>query len=132
MNPTVKAKWLNALRSGEYAQGTERLCHEEYFCCLGVLTDLYLKEHEQEWESRPDEEYGVVRGVNGQFLNLPEEVAEWAGIETDGWLPEPVATSNKCVACPEGHTSWARNLIALNDNANYTFPEIADVIEKQF
>lgn len=39
-----KEKWLAALRSGDYKQGTDRLCTEEddgtRFCCLGVALDL--------------------------------------------------------------------------------------------
>ena len=41
----VKDAWVAALRSGEYAQGTETLRHpleENYteYCCLGVLADV--------------------------------------------------------------------------------------------
>ena len=39
MDPEVKAKWLEALRSGEYTQGRltlhNRMSNE--YCCLGVL-----------------------------------------------------------------------------------------------
>jgi hypothetical protein len=41
MNPDVKAKWVAALRSGEYKQGPEWLQGESgCFCCLGVLCDI--------------------------------------------------------------------------------------------
>lgn len=41
MNKEVKAKWVAALRSGEYKQGKGRLknINNEY-CCLGVLCAL--------------------------------------------------------------------------------------------
>lgn len=54
--PEVKDLWLEALRSGEYKQSVARmrvtpesgsgLCekHGEGYCCLGVLTDIALKE----------------------------------------------------------------------------------------
>ena len=40
--PELKAKWIEALRSGEYKQTTNTLCSSngESFCCLGVLIDL--------------------------------------------------------------------------------------------
>ena len=39
MNSTTKI-WLEALRSGDYQQGTGQLCKRgEKFCCLGVLAD---------------------------------------------------------------------------------------------
>ena len=44
MNKQLKTKWLKALRSGEYAQGTEHYvtAGKKYdsFCCLGVLCDI--------------------------------------------------------------------------------------------
>lgn len=41
MDTTIKAKWLEALRSGRYAQAREVLRDEnDCFCCLGVLADL--------------------------------------------------------------------------------------------
>jgi len=51
MNPEVKAKWVEALRSGNYVQGQEALVTRSYhdftgdavctYCCLGVLQTLY-------------------------------------------------------------------------------------------
>lgn len=32
----LQKKWVAALRSGEYKQGTEYLCKDERYCCLGV------------------------------------------------------------------------------------------------
>ena len=46
-------KWLAALRSGEYKQGTQILKSiENKFCCLGVLCDLVAKEYPEDfrWE----------------------------------------------------------------------------------
>lgn len=37
MNPELKAKWVAALRSGEYRQVSGRLRKGDGFCCLGVL-----------------------------------------------------------------------------------------------
>jgi hypothetical protein len=44
MNPEVKARWVAALRSGEYLQGTSTLRIGDQFCCLGVLCDIYSAE----------------------------------------------------------------------------------------
>lgn len=41
MNPEIKAKWVEALRSGKYQQGRMALKNGDNFCCLGVLCDLY-------------------------------------------------------------------------------------------
>lgn len=40
MNPEVKIKWLEALRSGKYKQGKGCLRAGDSFCCLGVLIDV--------------------------------------------------------------------------------------------
>lgn len=45
MTPELKAKWVAALRSGEYKQGQARMkrIHEDdtaSYCCLGVLCEI--------------------------------------------------------------------------------------------
>lgn len=40
MNPELKKKWVDALRSGEYKQGKGILNGERGFCCLGVLCEV--------------------------------------------------------------------------------------------
>lgn len=40
LSPELKAKWIAALRSGEYEQGIGRLYFEGAYCCLGVLGEL--------------------------------------------------------------------------------------------
>jgi hypothetical protein len=44
LKPEVREKWVAALRSGEYTQGTRALNRDGKFCCLGILCDLYHKE----------------------------------------------------------------------------------------
>lgn len=41
MNPEIKAKWVEALRSGRYEQTSGRLKDGDAFCCIGVLCDVY-------------------------------------------------------------------------------------------
>ncbi len=46
MKADIAIMWVDALESGEYEQGIGKLQPEPgKFCCLGVLTDLYVKEH---------------------------------------------------------------------------------------
>ena len=40
MDAELKAKWVNALRSGDYRQAKGALKYAGGFCCLGVLCDL--------------------------------------------------------------------------------------------
>jgi hypothetical protein len=68
MNQQVKEKWITALRSGEYTQAREFLRTDYGYCCLGVLTDLYLKEVNEQWVPF------------GNHTTIPILVAIWADI----------------------------------------------------
>lgn len=108
MNPQVKEKWLSALRSGDYKQTQLHLRTDDGFCCLGVLCDLYGKEHNVEWKLMNNDHFYVFQ--DGAAA-LPLSVIEWAGVEDDN--PEICKTP----------------LSRLNDNGS-TFNEIADLIEE--
>lgn len=110
LNLEVKAKWLAALRSGEYKQGRGFLQRDGKFCCLGVLCDLHDKETGGEgWKSNNS----CVKSYQGAQYMAPLTVARWAGIEAD--------LSRDSVYL------WA----SLNDEGK-TFAEIADIIEQEF
>ena len=110
MNPQIKQKWLNALRSGDYQQTQNRLHDKNGFCCLGVLCDLYGKENNVEWElpGRYD-----AYAFQDMVTSLPLSVMEWVGVEND----------NPCV------TAGPYTLAELNDTGS-TFNEISDLIEE--
>ena len=115
MNPKVKAKWLEALRSGYYEQGKGRLRTETGFCCLGVLCDLYAEEHKDvHWNASYVEGDYTFLGREG---TLPQKVADWAGLKG----PIPI------VSCDNEPSELAE----LNDSLELSFDEIADVIEEQ-
>lgn len=95
MNPEIKQRWLDALKSGKYKRGTTRLKvvpvdddEPVRYCCLGVLCDLYVKDHPDttKWWCNSLEfmdENGVSH-VEEHYL--PGVVREWAGI--DHWSPK--------------------------------------------
>jgi len=102
MDATVKRRWVEALRSGEYPQAKGWLRSNGLsglgFCCLGVLCDLRSPTG---WEEE-----------NGSFMGEhdfpPPVVATWAGLNFE---------QQKVVA-------------EMNDNGK-SFAEIADYIEKK-
>jgi len=110
MNPQIKQKWVDALRSGEYQQTKGRLHDENGFCCLGVLCDLYIKENQLEWE--PSTHYNNAYMFQDMAKILPISVMVWVGV---GEGNPPVN---------DGDSSLAE----LNDQGS-TFNEIADLIE---
>jgi hypothetical protein len=44
MDANLKAKWIEALRSGEYEQGEGFLENKRRYCCLGVLIKVQGKD----------------------------------------------------------------------------------------
>jgi hypothetical protein len=131
MNPEIKQKWVDALLSGKYDQGSEKLRSEQGYCCLGVLCDLYAQEQNQEWEFRGafEEEntqptdYWYFDG-EGEFL--PESVREWAGLS----LANPQV---RIEVTEEYEDDWVYNdeIANLNDTG-YTFEELSKLIKEQF
>jgi len=109
MNEEVKKKWLEALRGGEYVQGTSCLVDSKNrFCCLGVLCDLYLLEVGDGWEHKPvDNSYFCYEGSG----SLPLRVQEWADLSSDPYV-------------------YGTKLSVWNDAKLKTFKQIADMIEE--
>lgn len=85
MDEIIKARWVAALRSGEYKQATKIMRNGDSFCCLGVLCDLHSKETGTEWELEENwiERFDVYPKLQymGQWNFLPEEVIQWAGLD---------------------------------------------------
>lgn len=113
MNPEIKARWVAALRSGEYKQGEGELRSKtERFCCLGVLCDL---KDDSAWE-RDDAEFPYGYGSVAEYDLPPQEVGAWAGFD---WYVTEVTISGK------------RMTLYDHNDAGRTFAEIADAIEAQ-
>ena len=114
MNQEIKAKWVAALRSGDYKQTTGELRSGDEdshgYCCLGVLCEI----------SKLETGFGITENLNenhGDDL-ICETVQEWAGLNQ-----------------PHGASVNIRGDAALltyhNDTNGTTFLEIADAIEEQ-
>jgi len=85
MKKRVKKEWVKALRSGDYRQGTGKLkftTDEEgdLYCCLGVLRDLYRKEHKGiSWSTTED---AFCPRFLSHDTDLPGKVVDWAGLSS--------------------------------------------------
>ena len=130
MNTEVKQKWIDALRSGKYEQGSEKLRSAQGYCCLGVLCDLYSKEQSVEWDFRGDNDYLQPTDYwyfEDQSEFLPDSVRDWAGL--------PVGNPNVRVdvTAEDDEDDWFYNdeIANLNDSG-YTFNELSKLIEQQF
>lgn len=111
MNPTVKALWVAALRSGQYKQGVGRLrSARNEFCCLGVLCNLHAQAHPEIAKTQTDPERYL-----GSCYYMPEAVAEWSGLYTH----MNVEINN------------VRGTLAYHNDRGVPFAQIADAIEAQ-
>lgn len=119
MNKRVRKKWVKALRSGEYAQGTGVLCTVgrvyDTFCCLGVLTDLYLLEKGDGWDEEENGKCMVSRSFDNTDINLPTKVAWWAELSSN-----------------DGYYTKDKSLMHDNDEHKLNFNQLADIIEANF
>jgi hypothetical protein len=125
MKPEIKKLWVEALRSGEYVQGTQSLrTGEDGFCCLGVLCDLAKKAGIGEWKQKVKffGDDGCRNGLgfwvfeadgNSEKNYLPRPIVEWAGVRQAS--PYMAGVGDK--------------LANLNDNG-CTFKQIASMIEE--
>lgn len=129
MNTEIKKKWLSALRSGEYLQSKGTLKNEDGYCCLGVLCDLYAKEHDDvNWEHRTFEDSQCDKFYfdgNSEYLSL--SVIEWAGLKSH----DPSIQIEYENVNDNGTTFtdyYEQPLSELNDEG-VSFMKIADYIE---
>jgi|ERR1044071_4550800 hypothetical protein len=135
MNPEIKQRWVDALRSGEYHQTDGMLFqydpgldapYTESFCCLGVLCELAVEDGVVErayiYPKDRDQSVGYIAtggkpDEHTQFDILPRVVADWAGLDGDT-IPTP--------------SGYEDSLITMNDDFKLSFQKIADIIEEGF
>ena len=131
MNSQVKEKWIDALRSGKYEQGSEKLRSVTGYCCLGVLCDLYSQEQDTEWEFRGITETNLQPQdywyFDGESEFLPDSVREWAGMAVKNPQVRVDITEDEC----EDDWFYHDEIANLNDSG-YTFEELSKLIQEQF
>ena len=112
MDKKIKAKWVKALRSGKYKQGTGVLFNGEKHCCLGVLC--------------------VVLGMKPRQTEISKTTGfdEWSfGRGSVAFLP-PTAVRKSKITDDSGALPSGGSLLALND-AGTSFERIAEIIERE-
>jgi len=130
MNPKIKEKWIEALRSGEYKQGQEALLNvyedTKEYCCLGVLCELYAIEYPDKAEFRYSGVFYTDMDILGHEQNhdnyLPEVVREWAGIDDEN--PQLFDGGPFLSEINDGSSAIYQG--------DHDFNTIADLIDKRF
>jgi hypothetical protein len=108
MEASLKQKWIDALRSGEYEQGKQYLkSMDNKFCCLGVLCDII---DNKKWET--------FEKANSAKSFYPFTYEGYTG-----------TLSNDMLKTTKINIVKMRFLMDMNDVHDKTFAEIADYIE---
>jgi hypothetical protein len=112
-----KDAWLKALRSGEYAQDKGLLKTKHGYCCLGVL---------QMAIDGQVESY-TVTDKSGETSQMP------LSFLSSTWAAKHNINFAGCGTGPLFYIGDRSDIsaAALNDNEDYTFLQIADLIEEQ-
>lgn len=146
MNPEIKAKWLAALRSGEYKKGKGRLRriathlflrnrrgrNAERFCCFGVLCDLYIKETGKgTWVfDSYDGDFDFYDTFGRKNSGMPTDaVYKWAGMQHSDVIVLDEKDRKK-YKDPDDYEPKSGFYLAEQNDKGRTFKTIANVIEK--
>lgn len=125
LDPAFKEKWLSALRSGRWTQGKGFLNLGSTYCCLGVACDVL----------DPD---GWVEGLSGRFSfsgasGFPEtetlKQMGWVDLSAGIIITDSLREKFPRLALPRFSGEECVELTALNDHYDWTFEEIADLLE---
>lgn len=120
MDATIKAQWLEALRSGKYKQGKGALHNksDDSYCCLGVLCEVmgvpkFLP------ATNDSRSHFTHYGVEDDFTScsLPVSVSYASGLTCYGGFTD--------------ENGEDESLAHLNDKGA-TFDQIAAIIEEKF
>lgn len=119
MDATIKAQWLEALRSGKYKQGKGALHNksDDSYCCLGVLCEVMgVPKYALEGD---EHSHFTHYGVEGDFTScsLPMSVSHASGLTCYGQFLD--------------ENGEDESLAHLNDKGA-TFDQIAAIIEEKF
>ena len=129
---TLRERWIEALRSGEYERTISMLRHESNkFCCLGVLCDI---SNVGTW--KPAEDKGYYRYVidSAKFsAYLPYMIVDSIGaagatVPFDIEKISNVTLKEEIYSIPGVTDSCS--LSTLNDSG-FTFEQIADLLENE-
>ena len=138
MKPEIKKRWIEALLSGEYKQGNgylrKDIGDDSFFCCLGVLCDLYIKDVGSIWctdleaTKISDSDYCFIYSVENSidYAFIPEEVMIWSGLtESDPEVTHIIETIDE-----DGNFEEENQTLSHLNDIGYKFKRISEIIEE--
>lgn len=117
-------KWTKALRSGKYKQTQGALHNKKGYCCLGVACELFIPKHKR----ITTKSYSKLYITGSQPYDQPS-CPEWLkNINYDFPIKlkdaSPFTSNNS-----KYDNDRIFSLVDLNDFQEFTFDEIADILE---
>ena len=128
MKQEIAQQWTQALRSGQYEQGTGYLnLKNKYFCCLGVLCETLLPNHPEIEKGLMDVETTTnhrltVTSYNGNFQFLGHSIRQLIGAQAAPSRSSPDYDAEKA------NKQQLTLLVEMNDQGK-SFAEIANYID---
>ena len=115
----LQKKWIEALESGKYKQGTGYLCQKGpdgqfRYCCLGVLCETYNSSHKTN-PIKKNLEITSIIDYESQIGLLPDKVYRAAKLYSSGGMIKKRGFNN---------------LMILNDIRKWSFKQIASFIKE--
>lgn len=108
MNADIKQRWVEALRSGQYKQGSGCLKVNDSYCCLGVLCELHRQDFPGKgWQLASTRSLLFSYISEYDFHEPPAEVSAWTGLDPSVY-----------------------DLLADANDSGADFPTIASLIEE--
>lgn len=128
MNRENMVKWITALRSGQFEQGTGRLASVDdpdtrenpKYCCLGVACEVAVANGvvlPTRMKQDVMEDDAWIIEYDGDALCLPKKVLEWLDLPHHRNISILYHGNRKLVS-------------EMNDEYRWTFDQIADALEK--
>lgn len=116
IDETQFKQWIAALRSGEYGQSKESLQDCNGYCCLGVAVKILV--------DNPKQSFSNSGMLYGSFPEDHKDSPEWLKRIDDDF------GYRKLVLVPAD--DFIIKLSRLNDKHNYTFTQIADLLDEHY
>ena len=113
VNTKFIRKWVDALRSGTFKQGREKLrSNRNRYCCLGVACELLPKKFNIKWVKEKGETlYGLdLNKSEAEYYRLSPEILDYMGFDN----------------------FEETQLIRMNDEEKKSFAKIADFLETKY
>lgn len=145
LDPEVKAKWVEALRSGRYKQGQHVLqTPDGKFCCLGVYCDIAgvpmswgVREYRTDDGSYVTGSLPIYGGSEwGGHSHIPPGYEIPRASPTDRWTSSPFNGNEfifeALIPSDDSNESapyWGGVSLTWMNDKGFTFAQIADVID---